>query len=236
MDELEFRRAIYADPHTDDPRVKTAIESDPAKKAFLAEMRQLDATITKAAKVDVPEDLASKLIWQGTMTEFATHKRKTRVHLALAASVAFVVGTGFTLWQQQAQRVDFSHEALAHMHYTEAKEGPRATAVSLNEVNGKLASFGASFTEQIGPIKSANYCRLDKVKTLHLIFESAAGLVSVFIVPDVEKGKFLSTFSDENFSGEKLDTQRANILVVGEKGQDLDDIKQSVKQNILFSA
>lgn len=74
------------------------------------------------------------------------------------------------------------------------------------------------------------------MKTLHLIFESAAGLVSVFIVPDVEKGKFLSTFSDENFSGEKLDTQRANILVVGEKGQDLDDIKQSVKQNILFFA
>jgi hypothetical protein len=46
----------------------------------------------------------------------------------------------------------------------------------------------------------------------------------------------LSTFSDKNLSGEKLDIQRANILVVGEKGQDLDDIKQSVKQNILFSA
>lgn len=236
MDELEFRRAIYADPHTDDPRVKNAMDEDPSKKAFVAEMRQLDANLTKAAKVEVPEDLASKLIWQGTMTEFATHKRKTRVHLALAASVAFVVGISFTLWQQQSQVIDFSHEALAHMHYTETSEGPRATTVSLTEVNGKLADFGASFNEQIGPIKSANFCRLDKVKTLHLIFESAAGLVSVFVVPDVDKGKFLSTFSDENFSGEKLDTQRANILVVGEKDQDLKEIKQTVKQNILFSA
>ena len=94
MDELEFRRAVYADPYSNDPRIKAAAEADPAKKAFLAELRQLDANIAQASKVPVPHDLAHKLIWQGTITEFSAHKKKTRSYIALAASVEIPLQRG----------------------------------------------------------------------------------------------------------------------------------------------
>lgn len=234
MDELEFRREVYAAPSADNPRVKQSAESDPAKMAFLKELRQLDADLKQASKIPVPDDLAHKLIWQGTITDFETHKKRSRRHLALAASVAFVVGISFTVWQQQSHTIDFSHEALAHMQYQELMPGART--VSLSDVNSKLQSFGATLASDIGEIKSANYCHLDKQRSLHLIVDTEQGLVSVFVLPNTENGTFDRAFSDAKYAGEKLDVQQANVLIVGEKGQDLSKMKQSVKQRMVFSA
>ena len=234
MDELEFRREVYADPSAEDPRVKKAAEADPAKMDFLKELRQLDSELKQAAKIPVPDDLAHKLIWQGTITDFETHKKRSRRHLALAASVAFIVGLSFTVWQQQSHTIDFSHEALAHMYYQEMLPG--ASNVSLNDVNTKLQTFGATLASNIGTIKSANYCHLDKQRSLHLILETEQGLVSVFVLPNTGSGKFDKAFSDNQYAGEKLDVQQANVLVVGEKGKDLTNVKQSVKQRMIFSA
>ncbi len=235
MDDLAFRRAVYADPNTKDPEIIAAANADPAKKALLNELKALDKQLASASKIPVPDDLAHKLIWQGTITDFARHKKRSRIYLSIAASVAFVVGLSFTLWQQHAT-VNISSEALAHMYYTDMQEAPRASAVSLDIVNDRLAGYGASLASEIGVIKSANYCRLDSVKSLHLILETASGLVSVFVLPDDRKMDVLSTFSDTQYAGETLKPERANVLVVGDKGQDLTPIKQEVEQKLLFSA
>jgi hypothetical protein len=234
MDELAFRRAVYADPNTDDPRVWHAAQTDPAKMAFLKELRQLNNDLNQAANVSVPEDLAHKLIWQGTISDFTAQKRRSRVHLALAASVAFVVGISFTVWQQQAHTIDFSQEALAHMYYQETF--PSAAVVSLSDINSKLETFGARLASNIGTVKSANYCHLHRQRSLHLIIETEQGLVSVFVLPKTDNGKFDYAFSDNQYAGEKLDVQQANVLVVGEKGSDISTVKQNVKQGMVFSA
>jgi hypothetical protein len=234
MDELEFRREVYANPNVDDPRVKQAAEADPAKMAFLKDLRKLDADLTEAAKVPVPENLAHKLIWQGTITDFETHKKRSRRHLALAASIAFVVGVSFTVWQQQSHTIDFSHEALAHMYYQEMIPG--AQAVSLTDVNAKLQTFGASLASNIGNIMSANYCHLDKQRSLHLVVDTEDGFVSIFVLPKEANGSFDQAFSDTRYAGERLDVQKANVLIVGDKGQNLNHVKRNVKEQMIFSA
>ena len=67
MDDLEFRRTIYADPNCNDERVKEAAAKDPAKQEFWAEQKRIDASLKAAMKVDVPDDLANKLILRQTM-------------------------------------------------------------------------------------------------------------------------------------------------------------------------
>jgi t-SNARE complex subunit (syntaxin) len=42
MDELEFRRTLYADPHCTDDKVLAAIADDPKKQAFSQELKQLE--------------------------------------------------------------------------------------------------------------------------------------------------------------------------------------------------
>ena len=64
MDELEFRRRIYADPETTDSDVVEAAKEDEKKRHFWNEQKKLDQQLKQALKVDVPDDLANKLIWQ----------------------------------------------------------------------------------------------------------------------------------------------------------------------------
>ena len=63
MDELEFRRRIYADPETTDNDVVDAAKQDDNKRKFWNEQIQLDRQLRKAVKVDVTEDLSHRLIW-----------------------------------------------------------------------------------------------------------------------------------------------------------------------------
>ena len=67
MDDLEFRRKLYADPNCTDEDVLAAIASDPQKLAFYSELKQLDKNMHQASKVKVPDDLVHKLILRQTM-------------------------------------------------------------------------------------------------------------------------------------------------------------------------
>lgn len=234
MDELEFRRRIYADPNTTDSDVVEAAKADNSKRDFWNEQKQLDTQLKQAAKVEVPEDLVNKLIWQQSADEFNRYKRKSRWYMALAASVAFTVGIGFTMWYHQP--VSLGGQALAHMQYAETERAHTFSPVNLEMVNAKLASFGASFTDDIGNVEVANYCHLSTVRSLHLILDTPEGKMSVFIVPERSDIRVPAEFEDKQYRGESLTLQHASIMVVGDKHADLENMKKSVADRIRFSA
>ena len=90
MDDLQYRRRIYADPKCQDEDMLAAQQADPAKKEFAQELNQLDEKLKQAMKVPVPDGLCEKLILRQTLASHQQKKRKSRVHLALAASVAII--------------------------------------------------------------------------------------------------------------------------------------------------
>jgi hypothetical protein len=116
MDELEFRRILYADPNCTDKEVLAAIAGDPKKQEFYKELKQLEKKMHQAAQIKVPDDLIHKLILRQTMESHKSSKVRNRMQLAMAASVAFVVGISFTMWQQN-NLLDLSKQAIAHVHY-----------------------------------------------------------------------------------------------------------------------
>lgn len=62
MDELEFRRRAYGEPQSQDPEFLQAQKEASGRDAFVNDLKALDRKIAKALKVDVPEDLADKLL------------------------------------------------------------------------------------------------------------------------------------------------------------------------------
>lgn len=234
MDELEFRRRIYADPNTTDSDLVAAANADEKKRAFWQEQKVLDSKLKQTFKVDVPEDLASKLIWQQSADEFSRYKKRSRWYVAIAASVAFAVGISFTMLQQQS--ISLGDHALAHMQYADVEQSHSLLPVDLNMVNAKLASFGASFDTMIDGVEVANYCHLSTVQSLHLIVDTPQGKMSVFVVPSRDNFKVPSEFEDDSFHGESFKMQQANIIVVGNKGSDLSTMKDAVANRIQFSA
>ena len=234
MDELEFRRRIYADPETTDSDVVEAAKADDSKRHFWNEQKQLDKQLKQALKVDVPEDLASKLIWQQSADEFTHYKRRSRWYLAMAASVAFTLGIALTMWHHKP--LSIGGQALAHMQYADMEQAHSLLPVDLNMVNAKLASFGASFNEMLDGVEVANYCHLSTVRSLHLIVDTPQGKMSVFVVPERGDVTVPSEFADKQYRGESLKLQRANVMIVGDKDADLSEMKEAVAKRIQFSA
>ncbi|AEA97493.1 hypothetical protein BM526_05520 [Alteromonas mediterranea] len=234
MDELEFRRRIYADPETTDSDVVEAAKADESKRSFWNEQKQLDKQFKQALKVEVPDDLASKLIWQQSADEFTRYKRRSRWYVAMAASVAFTIGIGLTMWYHQP--LSIGGQALAHMQYAEMEHAHSLLPVDLNMVNAKLASFGGSLSEMLDGVEVANYCHLSTVRSLHLIVNTPQGKMSVFVVPQRGDISVPSEFEDSQYHGESIKMRRANVMVVGDKGADLSEMKKAVSERIQFSA
>ena len=236
MDDLQYRRSIYADPTSLDKDIIAAQNADPAKKQLAQELSRLDEKLKQAMKVPVPDDLCNKLLLRQTLASHQQEKRKTRIHLALAASVAIVAGLVVNYLQFSSSYTNLGDYALAHVYHEQDyfSNGDNAR-ISLTSLNKKMTAFNGSFSESMGELISADYCRFDGMKSLHLVFQGLTDTVTVFVVPKKEHLAFTNKFSDEKLHGESLSFEHANILVVADKNESLSQWQRTINDSITWS-
>jgi hypothetical protein len=236
MDDLEFRRAIYADPHCTDESVLLAAAQDPKKQEFWDELKKLDDNIMQASQIEVPAGLAQKLILKQTVEQHKIERKRTRVHLALAASIAFAFGISVTTLQEQ-KVIDLGEHALAHIYHEGDGYALNANGdLGLTQVNAKLASLGTQFTENVGRIYYANFCNFDGLRSFHMVMESGQGKVTVFVLPLDDHHTPTESFSDGKMHGETIETNKARFIIVGEEGKSIESFKSKLQRNVTFSA
>lgn len=236
MDDLQYRRSIYADPTSQNDDIIAAQNADPAKKQLAQELYLFDEKLKQAMKVPVPDDLCNKLLLRQTLASHQQEKRKSRIHLALAASVAIVAGLVVNYLQFSSSYTNLGDYALAHVYHEQrAFSNDDNTRVSLTSLNKKMTTFNGTFSESMGELISADYCRFDGMKSLHLVFKGVTDTVTVFIVPKEEHLAFTDKFSDEKLRGESLDFKNANILVVADKNESLAKWQRTINDNISWS-
>lgn len=233
MDDLQFRRSIYADPKSTDPEVVSAKLNDPAKQKFAQELENFDLDIAKAMQVPVPEGLSQKLILRQSLASHQQQKRKSRIKLALAASITLTIG--FVVNQ-----LHFSHAynsvadyAIAHVnheaHYFTNEGDAHVTLASLNS---KMTSFNASFSDTLGELMMADFCRFDGMKSLHLVYRGKTSPVNIFIVPDNDYMEFDKAFSSKAFNGVVSHHNNSRVIIVGDKQEPLGQWQQKLNQGI----
>jgi hypothetical protein len=236
MDDLQFRRRIYADLNTRDEDMIAAMNSDPAKQSFAQELESLDRKLFQALNIEVPSGLSDKLILRQTMASHQQQKRKSRIRLALAASVAFVMGLTINFMQFSSAYSNLGDYAIAHIAHEEGHfSNTSAANVSLASLNDKMATFNGSFTNSIGKLMFADYCRFDGMKSLHLVFKGATSMVTVFVVPDNEDLEFIADFSTDKLIGKSQHFKNSNIIVVGDKSESLTQWQTAIDKNINWS-
>jgi len=236
MDDLQFRRSIYAAPSSQDKDIIAAQNADPAKKQLAQELCQFDEKLKQAMKIPVPDDLCNKLLLRQTLASHQQEKRKTRIHLALAASVAIVAGVVVNYLQFSSSYTNLGDYALAHVYHEQTYfSNDDNTRVSLTSLNNKMTTFKGSFSESMGELISADYCRFDGMKSLHLVFQGLTDTVTIFVVPKKEHLAFTNKFSDEKLQGESLSFKHANILVVADKNESLSQWQRTINNNITWS-
>lgn len=239
MDDLQFRRMIYAEPTTQDEQVLAAQHADPAKKQFAQELCQLDEKLKKALNVPVPDDLYNKLILRQTLATHQIQKRKKhkkRIHLALAASVAIIGGSMVNFMQFSSAYTNLGDYALAHVYHEQnVFSNLDENRVSLTSLNQKMVAFNGSFTKSLGHLISADYCRFDGMKSLHLVYQGLTSPVTIFVVPKNEQLAFSAKFNDEYLYGESLGFKDSNIIVIADKNESLQAWEKNIRQNISWA-
>ncbi|WP_019027712.1 DUF3379 family protein [Colwellia piezophila] len=236
MDDLQFRRAIYADPNNQDADCIAAQQADPSKKQFAQDICQLDEKIMRALQVPVPEGLSEKLILRQTLASHQIHKRKKRVHLALAASVAIIGGLMLNFMQFSSAYTNLGDYALAHVYHEQGDFANNTSGqVTLASLNQKMAAFDGNFSKAFGKLISADYCRFDGMKSLHLVFQGKTSPVTVFVVPKDEQLRFSPTFNDKQLFGSSIEFKHSNIIVVADKNESLQQWQQNISETVTWS-
>lgn len=234
MDDLSFRKAVYADPFTKDQAVIDAAQQDANKKNFWDELKAMENELQQAMNIPVPENLAERLILRQSLTEHKSTEQRRPWYLALAASVVLASVVSFNMLSG-IDSTKFENDVFAHMHHVDY-ELAKSGEVDMNAVNAKLASFNGSVDGNIGDIVAANYCYLDKIKSLHVIIRGEEGLTSLFVVPDSITESISESFSDASFKGAAFLLESAKIIIVGESDEQVENLKARAKSSLSFSA
>ncbi|MDK1286047.1 DUF3379 family protein [Pseudoalteromonas umbrosa] len=239
MDDLEFRRRLFADPS--DEQLMNEAKQDPAKKRLVDEVQDFDDMLGNALKVPVPEGLQAKLLANMDEQEPKTHSadnvvnlawyKRFTVPIASAASVALAVMVYFST-AVHAPLYAGEH-ALEHVYYEESAL-TLSKEVNLQVVNEKLAMLGGKLESLPGKVTYATFCNFKGQRSLHLIFQSDHGPMTVFIVPsdknDYRQGD--TQFSDSRFSGSINKGANADTILVAKLGTPLDKYQGEVNNSL----
>ena len=236
MDELEFRRRLFAQPADKDEELLEFAKQSPVRMALLKELRDFDKQLHHAMDVDVPDNLADKIILQQTMSEqpdkikaLSSKRKKKSWYLALVASVAIMFSV--LTYQLVAPPLTIGEHALAHVyHEIESLESTQQFTIA--DVNSQLAKLGSKMTALPGEVKYARFCNFKGQRGMHLVFASAYGPMTVFIVPSENDYLGSDYFTDEHFAGRVSRFPKGDAILVASTQAPLDEYQDRINESI----
>ena len=172
MDDILFRHTAIATPNdkSDDFLIRQS-ESE-QDKSLVDDAKRFDDQLKSILKVDVPEDLTNKILLEQSFFIDSEKTLSQRWHLAIAASIAFIIGISLPLLNNlNNSPQDIGTVAMQHIqkeYYFTSKMNEKASLVS---VNAKLANYGAKARGDLGEVLFVNFCDFEGTPALHMIIK-----------------------------------------------------------------
>ena len=236
MDDILFRHTAIATPNEKSDELINSAEENAQNKALLRESMAFDAKIQSLLEVPVPDKLADKILLEQSFSIETKKKSNGRWHIAIAASIAFVMGISLpSLNSLTKSPLDIGTIAMKHVQnefYFTAKVNERA---SLPMINAKLASYGAKAQADLGEVSFINYCNFEGTTALHMVIKGEKGPITVFFVPSGSGFSETKTFNDQHLKGMTEKMGNADVVIVGEKGEPLEKMQSKLNKNIVWS-
>lgn len=238
MDELEFRRRAYANPHDESADFIAASSANAGNQQFLRDLKRFDHQLDKALHEPVPDALANKLLLNNATPNIDKTAHFGWRHLAVAASITFVLGFS-TRFLTFAPGLDAPYPALDQvaMEHVRLESSFTETVdeqVTLMAVNAKLRPYGTQLKamSDIGQVYYANHCLFAGGPAAHLVIQGDHGRVNVFLVPADRALQLVSRFSDEQYHGEVIGMNLNRLVVVSEKQDDVKKIASKIEASL----
>ncbi len=243
MDELKFRQKVYANPELIDPELLAMAAENPALQAIVDEARGIDARLAgDLAAIPVPANLAARLKEipdQGgnPALESAANDGFFQYY-ALAACLVMAIGISLATNlrpEPSADNLQFGSVVLNHL-YIETNEiagiadGTTTEVIPQASANLVMANADSQLAQSQDlnrhPIYYAQPCPIspNEFDSAHLMVRGSKGTVNV-IVTNNSPVETEFGIADERFQGLVIPAGSGNIVVIGEKDENLAELK-----------
>ncbi|MGY3687823.1 DUF3379 domain-containing protein [Vibrio coralliilyticus] len=234
MDELEFRRRIMSDPKDRDSDILEAMKSNDANGKFADDILDLDAQIAKAMNVDVPEDLADRILFNQTSSSESNVVRPNfaKRAMAMAASIAFVFGllVGQVNWGNivvSPAQASLADTAIKHVIDEKPFVQNLDENVASSQINAKMMPFDHQLGENFPyHVYYLNHCGFGKSNALHMVFQGEKGKVTLFLT-GIASDKTVD-FEEKGMAGVVEPVGQTSLILVGEEGEDVAKIAENL--------
>lgn len=260
MDELEFRKRVYANPRDLDDEILELARANPAYQKIVDETLAFEDSLGSLIESsETPEGLITQLLAlpetderesatvasaSSNVSPIGAKKQSVFQYFAVAASLILAVGIVFSLsinGGPSSADIVFGNELLAHLHHDieeidDITNGETYAVLGLDEVNTSMANAGTRLASSNGAqqyeVRSAKPCEiLPAYQSAHLVLEGSHGAVSVIVINnspvDVE-----FSFRDDRFNGIVVPMEQGNMILVGEKNEDLNQYASMFSENV----
>jgi len=233
MDDILFRHTATATPNEKSEKFLQRLADSDSDKAFVKQAKQFDADLQALLKIDLPDDLSDKILLEQSFVLENERRTSGRWHIAIAASIAFIIGISLPLLNNfNPSPLDIGEVAMQHVkaeYYFTAQSNERA---DLKMVNAKLARYGAKAHDELGDVTYVNYCNFKGTPALHMVMQGEKGQITVFVVPG--DANFIETekFNNQHLKGITEKMGNSNVVIVGERDESLQTIQQAMQNNI----
>jgi hypothetical protein len=226
MDDLEFRRMLLSEPKLRNKEINEAIENSEANQLFADDILSFDNKIEQAMKVDVPDDLADRILFNhSTRSE---KKSFTKQMLAMAASAAFAAGLiiGQVNWTPLligSAHASLADTAVEHVIHESPFVNNLDEKVNSTQINAKLRPFAYQFTETFPyHVYYLNHCGFGNSNALHMVFQGEQGRITLFVT-NIGTEQTID-FNKDGMSGIVVPIEGSSVILVGEEGEDIQRI------------
>lgn len=248
MDELEFRRQALANPYESNPAFLAALQESPTRRKWVEELKAGEQELVQALKVPLPEGLAERILLRQALDR-SDEEAAARVvplraqpaparvwrQVAVAASVAFLLGLSTRWLPLDSEHPDLSSVALAHVYGEQSFTHGVDERVSLETINAKMEKYGARLTSMAGleHITYVNHCSFYQGPALHMEIQGSKGPITLFLVPrhvPLKIGR--DDFSDGRLQGEIMELKGANMVLIGPMGEPLKPLADQLQKEM----
>lgn len=237
MNCLEFRHHLLIDPFSRDADFVTHRDECVGCGHEAVRAAKLEKQLHGSLSVEPPEGLRDRIL----LVHALDHDKPRRIFrprwLAMAASLLLVVGLvgglGYrwadTLFRSSGLEVAvLNHvtDELEHLH-----QDRNLQTADLEEL---LTPFGARLKNGLGRVNYAGRCNIRKHSGIHLVVSGQQGPITILLMPG-EHVDHQQSIRSSRFDGVLVPTPYGSMAVIGEKGEVLDSVVDTVAEKIVWT-
>ena len=236
----QYREAIAADPSESfDGGAQHAAECSSCA-AYKSEMQTLDARISAALEIDVPELTMPELPSMASeekVVDIASRRPlawSTPAWVGLAASVVLATVIGVRFINTTEDYGTLAEQVVAHLDFEPKSLTVTDVAVSDERLYSVVRPAIATLDRDLGLISYAMSCKINGREVPHLVVQGERGPVTILLMPH-EMIDMPIRLDGQSIEGIILPLGEGSIAIIGERGEPIDQVRTKVTENVKWS-